>query len=352
MPARTIRCPECNARFEFDPQDARFGHTQCPDCRARVPLSGGPRRAQGGSGTKWAIIIVVLVIVLCVVGCCGGIAALFWYQMKPTDFPEQTQEYADARKTFKTNLVVQQPAPQGHVPVFPPPGVKEVTFESAGLKLKAWVDPPARKQPLMPAVLFLHGGWAFGDDDWDQCKPFRDAGFVTMTPILRGENGQPGFFSMFYDEVDDVLAAAEVLAKTPGVDPNRIFVAGHSVGGTLAMLSAMASKRFKGCASFSGSPDQPVWIRNQEVLVPFDEDNFTEMVMRSPLAFPKSFQCPARLYWGNEEMLFKFGTEKLAEKAKAAGKDVQAIEVTGDHMTAVEPAMKQAIAFFKQQAPK
>ena len=65
------------------------------------------------------------------------------------------------------------------------------------------------------------------------------AGFVVLIPMLRGENGLPGSYSMFYDEVDDVLAAAEVLALTPGVDANRLYVAGHSVGGTLTMLAAM-----------------------------------------------------------------------------------------------------------------
>src|SRR5206468_2647773 len=158
--------------------------------------------------------------------------------------------------------------------------------------------PPAAGKK--PAVLFLHGGFAFGSEDWDQAKPFRDAGFVTMLPILRGENGQPGSYTMFYDEVDDVAAAAEVLAKTPGVDPNRIYVAGHSAGGTLAMLGAMTSKRFKGCASFSGSPDQVAFVREQEDLAPFDPDDVTELMMRSPLAFPKSFKCPARLYWGDQ----------------------------------------------------
>ena len=71
------------------------------------------------------------------------------------------------------------------------------------------------------------------------------------------------------------------------------------------------------------------------------------MVMRSPLAFPKSFKCPARLYWGDQEPLFKFSTRKLAEKAQAAGKDVQAVEVPGNHMTSVDQAMNSAIAFFR-----
>ncbi len=197
-------------------------------------------------------------------------------------------------------------------------------------------------------MLFLHGGFAFDISDWEQCRPFRNAGFITMTPMLRGENGLPGSYSMFYDEVDDVLAAAEVLARMPGVDANRLYVAGHSVGGTLTMLAAMTSRRFKAAASFDGSPDQVAWSWGQQELVPFDPANKREFAMRSPLAYYKSFKCPARLYYGDEEIPFKFSTEKLAEKATAAGLNVQAVEVPGNHGTMVEPAMRQAVAFFRQ----
>jgi dipeptidyl aminopeptidase/acylaminoacyl peptidase len=301
---------------------------------------------------KWVVIGLLAFLFIGLV-CCGGCGGLIWLSIKPTNFPEQTEEYVDARKSFQTKLTVQGPAPQNWAQVKPPAGVREVTYTSGKLNLKAWVDAPAGKQPLKPAVLYLHGGFAFDSEDWDQCKPFRDAGFVTMTPILRGENGQPGSFSMFYDEVDDVVAAAEALAATPGVDPNRIFVAGHSAGGTLAMLAAMTSKRFKGCASFSGSPDQQLFVRMGEVDPPFNEEDFKELSMRSPLAFPRSFNCPARLYWGDDELfVFGFATRKLAEKARAAGKDVQSVEIPGDHFTAVAPAMRQAVTFFQQESQK
>jgi hypothetical protein len=115
----------------------------------------------------------------------------------------------------------------------------------------------------------------------------------------------------------------------------------------------MASKRFKGCASFSGSPDQQVFVRMGEVVPPFDEENFQELTMRSPLAFPKSFNCPARLYWGDEELFaFGFATRRLAEKAQAAGKDVQSVEIPGDHFTSVDPAIRQAVTFFQQESQK
>ena len=271
--------------------------------------------------------------------------------MQPHDFPEQSKDYAEARKTFKTKLVQSGPSPQAQGPVLIPQGATAIAYDSGSLKLKAWINKPVAGDKPKPAVLYLHSGFAIGEDDWDQCQPFRDAGFVTMTPILRGENGQPGNFSLFYDEVDDAIAAAELLAKTPGVDPNRLFVAGHSAGGTLALLTAMTSKRFKGCASFSGSPDQVTFLRDEPDLVKFDQTDPNEYAMRSPLAFPKSFKCPVRLYWGDDEppQLFRFSSQKLAEKATANGQDVQAISVPGDHDTAVAPAMKLAIAFFQQK---
>jgi dipeptidyl aminopeptidase/acylaminoacyl peptidase len=334
--------PEWDDEDDYD-RPRRRGDNDDYDDRPRR------RRPARQSSTGKTLLIVGGVVGLVILLVCGGIGGLVWWAVKPTDFPEQTQDYADARKGFQTQLVAPGPSPQEWNDETPPAGAREVQYQSGGLTLRAWVNPPADGGPPKPAVLYLHSGFAFAESDWDESKPFRDAGFVTMTPMLRGENGQPGNFTLFYDEVDDAVAAAEVLAKTPGVDPNRIYVAGHSAGGTLAMLAAMTSKRFKKCASFSGSPDQVSFVRQEPGLAPFDPENRKELEMRSPLAFPKSFKCPARLYYGDEEFAFSFSTPKLAEKAQAAGLDVQAVEVPGDHFTALTPSMRQAIAFFQSK---
>jgi dipeptidyl aminopeptidase/acylaminoacyl peptidase len=46
-----------------------------------------------------------------------------------------------------------------------------------------------------------------------------------------------------------------LLAKAPEVDPNRIFIAGHSSAATLALLVAEHEPRLKGCASYCGVSD-------------------------------------------------------------------------------------------------
>jgi dienelactone hydrolase len=170
-----------------------------------------------------------------------------------------------------------------------------------------------------------------------------------MTPILRGENGQPGTFSLFYDEVDDVLAAAGALASQPGVDAQHLDVSGHSVGGTLTLLAAMTSKRFRAAASLSGSPDQSLAFPHDDPRIPFDPDLQVEYRMRSPLEFATSLKCPTRLYFGSREGSFRRTTPELARRAQAADLDVEAISVQGDHFSMVPPAVALAIAFFATQ---
>ncbi len=357
MPA-LIRCPECARRFRLPPSTTAAIH--CPFCDALVErdedeedvdIRSSCRRARPRrrSNTKTLLLAGLAGCGVLIVLCAGGIGIAIWRLTISTSFPEQSEDYAQARQHFRTKLLRQGVAPQGWQRERPPAGVREVPYMSGNLRLRAWVNGPPADGRRRPAVLFLHGGFAFGADDWEQTQPFRDAGFVVMTPTLRGENGLPGSYSMFYDEVDDVLAAAATLAQLPYVDNKRIYISGHSVGGTLTLLAAMTSDRFRAAASFSGSPDQAVWSRGQPQGVPFDPADQREFQMRSPLAFPRSFKCPVRLYYGSQEWFFPSSSQKTAQLAKAAGLDVEAQSVPGDHFTMAEPAMRQAIAFFQQK---
>jgi formylglycine-generating enzyme required for sulfatase activity len=260
----------------------------------------------------------------------------------------QNEDYAQARSRFKTKLVRKGPSPQSWTPTKPPEGVSEVEYTSGDLRLKAWVNLPTDQSRKVPAVLFLHGGFSFDLEDWEETKPYRDAGFVVLTPILRGENAQPGAYSYFYDEVDDVLAAAEYLSKQPYVDAKRLFVAGHSVGGTMTLLAAMASNSFRAAASFDGACYRPEFTMRGKTL-PFDNTDPREIQMRSPMAYASSIKCPLRLYHGTESAeFFRLMSLHTAALAKRRGLDVEVVEVEGNHATHVPKAMMQSIAFFQR----
>src|ERR1051326_8116084 len=167
-----------------------------------------------------------------------------------------------------------------------------------------------------------------------------------MTPILRRENGQPGAFSYYYDELDDVLAAADYVSRQPYVDAKRLFVAGHSVGGTMTLLAAIASNRFRAGSAFSGSP---YFIDRRDL--PFDKSDPLEIQLRSPIAYASSVKCPLRLYYGTEEASF-FGpmNQRFAALAKRRGLDVEVLEIEGNHGSHVRWSIPLSIVFFQKFA--
>ena len=294
---------------------------------------------------------------LVILGAAGAYVAV---QPRGLFVPEvriQTEDYAVARRHFRTTLLRAAPSPQREVfSLRPPSYVEQVEYASAGLQLTAWLAGHQESGPKRPAVLFLHGGFEFGAGDWDMAAPYWEAGFVVMAPMLRGENGQPGTFSFLYDEVDDVLAAGDFLARHPAVDSTRIYLAGHSAGGTLTLLAIEASTRFRAAASFDGSPDQQLLYDgsatkpgNHRELV-FDPKNARELEVRSPLAYALSVKSPIRLYHSYEASpIAQRPSQRFAELARSRGVDAKAIRVWGSHMSHVARAIPRSIEFFNER---
>jgi len=262
-------------------------------------------------------------------------------------------DYATVRRQFRTTLRKHGPSPQAEPRYRPPKYVMEVDYGSPEKPLRAWLS-GGTAGTRRPAVLFLHGGFAFGPDDWDMTVPYWDAGFVVMVPMLRGENGQAGEFTFLYDEVDDVLAAAAFLARQPTVDPTQIFLAGHSAGATLALLTAEASPRFRAVTTFDASPDLQLLYHGSakkpgaHAELVFDPDDLRELEVRSPLAYARSLKSSLRAYYSTEAVsIIRYPTERLIEVARTRGVDAAASQVEGSHMSHVARAMPASIAFFK-----
>ncbi|NLS02709.1 alpha/beta fold hydrolase [Rhizobium sp. P32RR-XVIII] len=275
-----------------------------------------------------------------------GIASAF-------EVPDQPRlikhDYAKVRHRFRTKLLRKGPAPDKYEPLVAPPGGEQIFYRSGAggeLELAAWVSKYKRKRHAMPGVLFLHGGNAMGIGHWQLIKPYMDAGFVVLMPSVRGENGQMGNFSGFYDEVDDVLAAADRLAHLPGVDPNRLFVAGHSVGGTLTMLAAMSTHRFRAAAPMSGNPDAFRFFNRYPQDIRFDDTNKHEFEVRSALCYAQSFKCPVRVTHATEEDHFIDRTSLLVSRAGGAGIHIDAATAAGNHNSALPEQIAQSIPFF------
>jgi dipeptidyl aminopeptidase/acylaminoacyl peptidase len=236
------------------------------------------------------------------------------------------------------------------VNIKPPTGVKEVAYTSGDLKLKGWLSADPSDGKKRPAVVYLHGGWAFGDGDWEDAEPFAKAGFVLFMPTLRAENGNPGNYESFLGEVDDAIAAGRFVASLPGVDSGNVFVVGHSVGGVLTCLVSMLPSPYKAASAFDGYVEMQSWAAGSPAAqVPYDRNSQEEVRVRNPMAFVGSIRSPLRLFAGDD------GREVntlLATKARQAGKDCELVVIKGDHQAMVAPAVQQSIAWFRQLTMK
>ena len=214
--------------------------------------------------------------------------------------PSTSRFFAD-RSSFETNLIKLIPAPQEYTDEIPPAGAKEVIYDSGGLLLKAWLSDKPADDNKHPAVVFAHGGFSFGGSGWEDGQEFINQGFVLMTPMLRGENGNPGNFEYFYGEVDDLVAAADYLANVTYVDSKRIFLCGHSIGGTLSILSSMMPSKYRAISSFGGMPDTEYLIKNGGYPIPFDSKSRKEFELRSAIYYTDSIIKPLFIYVGDQE---------------------------------------------------
>ncbi len=283
-----------------------------------------------------------------VVGLAAGLCLPASISFSADDEPPLfSTDYAKEREKFRTNLLQRGPAPDEPQPIAAPPGARLVRYRSGTLDLVAWMSDATDHRRRAPAVLFLHGGNALWPGHWDLTRPYIEAGYIAMMPAVRAENGLPGAFSGFYDETFDVLAAAEVLRRQPGVDPERMYLAGHSVGGTLTMLTAMSTPMFRAASAFSGNPDARAFFRRFSQDVRFDTSDPREFDMRSAACFAGSFKCPMLLLHGTGERGSDAAIRLTEKRARAAGVKIERGVIEGDHTSAIPGETERSLRFFQ-----
>ena len=207
---------------------------------------------------------------------------------------------ASLRSHYETSVTI-EPMLEMPLPTPPTKLFNTVRYDSDGMSLAAFVTPDPQDQKKHPAIVWITGGesntladfWRKGSRQNDQtASPYRDAGVMMMFPTLRGGNDNAGNIEVNYGEVDDVIAAAEYLATLPYVDSSRIYLGGHSTGGTLALLvSEVASSThpelFKAVISF-GATQETMFLQEAT----FTGDEQREIELRAPANWTNDIRMP------------------------------------------------------------
>ena len=244
------------------------------------------------------------------------------------------------RKALKTTVGEGQrddtPAPE------PPPGVLEKVTYTAPLGRNVAYVTPVRPGARGPAIVWIVGGFGFGIDqglwetaprDNDQtAAAFRKAGIAQMFPALRGASQNPGHHECFLGEVDDILAATDFLAQRPDVDPARIYLGGHSTGGTMVLLAAESTSRYRAVFAFGPVGD----MRNygNSACMPAGSSE-AEYKARAPMEYLSEIVSPTFIIEG-----MKGGNGAILPflRRKAGKADIHFVEVAGGtHFTTLAP---------------
>lgn len=268
----------------------------------------------------------------------------------PSSVPPRAT-FEEARRT-PTRLVRRGPSPQPYEKEPLPTGVEKVQYSSGPLSLQGYYLPPqGAPSGKVPALVYLHGGFAFGNDDLEVPRLFAGAGFAAFVPTYRGENGNPGEYELFRGELDDAAAAIRWLAARSEVDPGRIHVFGHSAGGGLAGLVALLSDvPVKSTGSAGGVYDEEVFIAWQKAgRVPFDPLDPAERRVRVLGPFLREIRRAHHVYAGEQDSGAAEAARTLAARARRLGKPVYVETVPGDHQGSLLPAAKKFLAAIQGQ---
>jgi len=177
-----------------------------------------------------------------------------------------------------------------------------------------------------PAVVFVHGS---GSSDMDSkvynVRPFKD--------FAEGL-GKQNVASIRYDKrhfvypkswkkdstvkeetIDDAIAATELLRNDPRIDPNRIYIAGLSMGGMLAPRIDEEGGNYAGLIILAGTPRRLEEVMKEQIATSAENSNaLLRWIMKKQTK--KMYPVFDRLY----EM-----SDEEAKKTPALGKHIMAI---------------------------
>lgn len=260
------------------------------------------------------------------------------------------------------------------------------SYRSEGLKIYGLLTVPESNKPKegFPAIIFNHGyippeEYRTTERYVAYVDGFARNGYVVFKPDYRGHGNSEGkpegtYYSPAY--TIDVLNALASIKNYTGVNPNKIGMWGHSMGGNIMMRTMVISHEIKAGVIWSGvvgsyedlffrwrrnTPFQPsdkeiqnhITSIRQQFVAKYGEPNENSDFWKSidPYSFLKDVNTPIQLHQGlADDTVPVLFPEHLKQELEKNKKTVEYYTYEGaDHnlsSPSFELAMQRSIAFF------
>jgi len=194
---------------------------------------------------------------------------------------------------------------------------------------------PAKGKQPFPAVVFVHGsGSSNMDEKVMKLTPFRDlAHGLAAHGIASVRYDKRSFAHAFKlvrekaltvkeETIEDAVLAAELLREDARIDPERIFIIGHSMGAMLAPRIDAEGGNFRGLIMMAGT------LRKlEEILV----EQMHEMLAEMPALLRKMAGKSVRKMEKSFEGLYEMSDEEAKKKKFGGGTTLYYFKEMGEH---------------------
>lgn len=263
-----------------------------------------------------------------------------------------------------------------------------VSYKSEGLKIYALLTIPNGQIPLggWPAIIFNHGyipptQYKTTERYIAYTDAFSSNDYVLLRPDYRGHGNSEGQASGGYGSngyTIDVLNAVASIKKYPGVNPEKIGMWGHSMGGHITLRNMVVNKDIKAGVIWAGvvasypdlverwrrrSPSPSVLPGNvtssrggwrqtliEEYGQPHDNPEFWNSL--SANSYLKDISGPLALHHGSADTSVPLEfSQKLENQMKEAEKEVELYIYQGDDHnlgSSLSLALQRSVDFFNK----